>query len=164
MLVVLNEFKVLDALLREISVRKKRGEEDPRAQYTVLLNRLLKENDDLKESSARTQTSRYLKELYKYGYVEREKIGRNVFYDVTGKGRFYHISNRDRLDKSREWHEDPHKGILYSYAIVPSAYGLIHETHDHNKELVGKEKLQEAIKEFKEKNPDLESIIIRLEE
>ena len=43
-----------------------------------------------------------------------------------------------------------------------SEYGLIHDRRDYNKELKGKEKLQEAIKQLKEMNPDLDSIYIRL--
>ncbi len=158
----LDEFKVLDALIREISERKKKRKEDPSVKYTVLLNRVIKENNALNESSARPQTSRYLKELKKGGYIEKEKIGRNVFYDVTAKGRFYHSSNRDRLDHSREWFEEALKGCYLSYAVVPSEYGLIHDRRDYNKELKGKEKLQEAIKQLKEMNPNLDSIYVRL--
>jgi tetratricopeptide (TPR) repeat protein len=158
----LDEFKVLDALIREISERKKKMIKDPRVQYTILLNRVIKENNALNESSARPQTSRYLKDLKKEGHIEKEKIGRNVFYDVTAKGRFYHLSNRDRLDHSRKWFEEALKGCYLSYAVVPPEYGLIHDRRDYNKELKGKEMLQEAIKQLKEMNPDLDSIYIRL--
>jgi len=158
----LNEFKVLDALIREIGVREKKGVDDPRVQYTVLLNRVIQENDGLMESSARPQTSRYLNELRENGYVEKEKIGRNVFYDVTARGRFHHLSNRDRLDHSREWFEGALKGFYYSFAVVPSGYGLIQERRSHEKELNGKEKLQETVKYLKDRNPYLDSIYVRL--
>lgn len=158
----LDEFKVLDALIREISERKKKRIEDPRVQYTVLLNRVIKENNALNESSARPQTSRYLKELKKDGYIEKEKIGRNVFYDVTTKGRFFNSSNRDRLEHSREWFEEALKGCYLSYAIGPSKFGLIQDRKDYNNELKGKEKLHETIKQLKKMNPDLDSIYVRL--
>jgi DNA-binding PadR family transcriptional regulator len=159
----LNSFKVLDALIREINERKKKGLEDPRAQYTVLLNRVINENNSLNESSARPQISRYLKRLMKDGFVVKEKIGRKVFYDVTAKGRFEHLSNRDRLDHSREWYEEAYNDCYYSFSITPSKYGLIHERRTRN-ELKGKDELMDAIQKLRKVNPGLESVYIRLED
>ena len=164
MLGALSDLMVLDALIREIKVRRKKGYEDPRATYTVLLNRVIQENTGLKESSARPQTSRYLKNLGKDGYVVREKIGRNVFYDVTAAGRFYHLTSMDRLDPSRKWVEELLQGCYMSFAVVPPSYGLIHERRDESIELKGKEKLQELVNKIKELNPELDSLYIRFDQ
>lgn len=159
----LDEFKVLDALIREINTRKKKGIKDPRAQYTVLLNRVIKENNGVKESSARPQTSKYLKNLRKDGYVVREKIGRNAWYDVTAPGRLFHLTCRDRLDPSRRWLEEPLQGCYLSYAVIPPSSGLIHERLEAN-EFKGKAILEELVDQLKRLNPDLDSLFIRLDQ
>jgi DNA-binding MarR family transcriptional regulator len=161
---VLSELIVLDALIREIKVRRKRGLQDPRAPYTVILNRLILENNGLKESSARPQASRYLKRLGKEGYIFREKKGRNVFYDVTPKGRHMHLNSMDRLNPSRKWGEHQEQGILYSFAMVPASYGLIHERRGESIELKGKEQIMELVNQIKEQNPELDSLIIRFDQ
>jgi hypothetical protein len=157
----LNEFQVLDALIREIQVRRKKGIEDPRATYTVLLNRVIQENTGLNESSARPQTSRYLKNLMKEGYVVKEKIGRNVFYDVTAEGRFYCLTSKDRLDPSRKWFEEMLQGCYMSFAVVPPGLGIIREKRDEQVELHGKDRVQELVNQIKKMNPDLDSIYLR---
>ena len=159
----LNEYKILDALIREINIRKKKDIKDPRPTYTVLLNRVIKENNGVEESSARPQTSKYLNNLRKDGYVVKEKIGRNVFYDVTAPGRLYHLTSRDKLDPSRRWQEEPLQGCYLSYAIVPPSNGLIHERLE-SEELKGKAILKELVGQLKKLNPDLDSLFIRLDQ
>lgn len=163
MLGALNDLQVLDALIREIDVRRKKGYDDPRATYTVLLNRVIQENTGLKESSARPQTSRYLTNLRKAGYIDKEKIGRNVFYDVTAEGRFYCLTNMDMLDPSRKWFEEMLRGCYASFAVVPPCYGIIREKRDESVELRGKEELQQLVNHLKELNPDLDSLYIRFD-
>lgn len=158
----LNEYIVLDSLIRAVSERRKMGEIETRVNYTMLLNRIIKENDQVKEASARPQVSRYLKGLLSDGNVSKEKIGRNVFYYVTARGSFYHQSNLDLLDHTREYIEDAYGGLIFSSAFSPPGAGLIQERRDHSKGLEGKEILAKAIKIVKEKNPDLESIHIRV--
>jgi len=159
----LNEFQVLDALIREIEVRRKKGNDDPRPTYTVLLNRVIQENTGLKESSARPQTSKYLKNLKKGGYIVKEKIGRNVFYNVTVEGRVYCLTNMDRLDPSRMWFEEMLQGCYMSFAVVPPGYGIIREKRDESVEFKGKEVIQELVKQLKELNPDLDSLYLRFD-
>jgi hypothetical protein len=158
-----NSYIVLDALIRELSERKKRGFVDPRVQFTVLLNRIIKENDDVRETSARPQLAKNLRWLIRDGFIEKEKIGRKVFYDVTAEGKVEYLSNRDKSDPHRKWYEAGITGLYYSYAVTPSDYGLIHERKSHSK-LQNIDQLYEAIKQFKEKNPNLESIYLRLDE
>ena len=160
----LNESVVLDALIRGTNERIKRGETETRVNFTMLLDRIILENDQVNETSARPQFSRHLKSLLRDGNISREKIGRNVFYGVTAKGRFFHVSNRDLLDHTREWIEDAYDGLYFSFAITPPEFGLIHERRNHSKGIEGKEILAKAIKLVKEKNPELDSIHIRIGE
>ena len=160
----LNEYNVLDSLIRAVNERRKKGEVETRVNYTMLLNRIIKENDQVKEASARPQFSRYLKNLLRDGNVSKEKIGRKTFYDVTARGRFYHQSNLDLLDHTREYIEDAFGGMLFSSAFSPPEFGLFQERRNHSKGLEGLEILAEAVKLVKEKNPDLESIHVRVGE
>ena len=160
----LTEYLVLDTLIRAVNERIRRGEAETRVYWTALLNRIIVENDQVNEFSARPQTSKYLGNLLEDGYISKEKIGRNVYYDITAKGRFYHISNRDLLDPSREWLEGAENGIYFSYAVSPPEAGLIQERRDYSKGLEGKEILVEAVKLVKEMNPELDSIHIRVGE
>ena len=89
----MNEYIVLDALIRAVNVRIKRGETETRVNFTRLLDRVIVENDQVNEASARPQVSRHLKVLLRDGNISREKIGRNVLYGVTAKGRIFHVSN-----------------------------------------------------------------------
>jgi hypothetical protein len=158
-----NKYIVLDALVRELGENKKRGHVDPRVQYTVLLNRILKENDDVLESSARPQLAKNLIWLREEGLIEKEKIGRNTFYDVTAEGRFEYLSKRDKIDPYRRWFEGGVPGLYYSAAVSPDKFGLIQERREHSK-LQGIDPFVEAVKKFKDKNPGLESITLRLDE
>lgn len=160
---MLNDFKVLDALIRENNTRTKKGDEDPRATFTALLNRLLKENLGVKESSARPQTAKHLRNLRSDGYITREKIGRNVYYDVTPEGHLYHLTSRDNIDPDRRWFEEPIPGCYLSFAMAPLSSGLINERLDQDG-LQGKEKVRELVRQIKELNPGLDSIFIRLDQ
>jgi len=164
MLGVLSELIVLDALIREIKDRRKRGLEDPRAPFTVILKRLILENNGLKESSARPQMARYLKRLGKENHIIRKQKGRNTFYDVTPKGRHMHLNSKDKLDPNRKWGEHQEQGTLFSFAMVPASYGLINERLDEPIELKGKEQIMELGKLIKELNPELDSFIFRFDQ
>ena len=143
--------------------RKKKELLDPRANYTVLLNRLLKENDGVLESSARPQIAKYLRNLRSDGYITKERIGRNVYYDVSADGRIYHLTSRDNMDSSRRWLEEPIQGGYLSYAVAPVEGGLINERLEQDG-LLGKEKIKELVRQIKEENPDIDSIYIRLDQ
>jgi hypothetical protein len=162
-LVALNQFRVLDALIRSVNERRKQGLEDPRVPYTMLLNRILKEYDEVKESSARPQTSKLLNRLLDDGKICKEKIGRRVFYDATSKGRRFHLSNRDMVDYNRGWIEEVAQGMYFSVAFTPPKFGLIHERRGHNSRLKGKEILEEAVNKVKKENPNIDSIFIRID-
>jgi len=66
------------------------------------------------------------------------------------------------VDIDREGYEEAVKGMYFSFSITPPEFGLVHERRDINRGLEGKEMLVEALKHVLEKNPDLDSIHIRV--
>jgi DNA-binding PadR family transcriptional regulator len=159
----LYEFKVLDAMLRESIEQRKRGDMSGRVQYSAIVNRVKKERASSIDASVPVQVSRYLKSAIKEGRVEKEKRGRKVFYWLTTKGKTYLMSSRDLLDSSRKWFEEPMVGAYLSYAMTPPEYGLIRERTYEKETFNGKEEIEELVKAIKEKNPNLESLYIRLD-
>ena len=158
----LNMIKVLDALDRESLKLVKSGDKTGEVQYSNLVKRLAAEYPSISSESVPVLASRYLKMALAEGLVTREKRGRNVFYRPTGRGKSLLARRQDQLDTGRRWFEEEmHYGYM-SFALAPKGAPIIGE-YRVDESIRGVKEVVEVMKKLKEKNPDLDSIILRFE-
>jgi DNA-binding MarR family transcriptional regulator len=158
----INKLEVLYALKRESEEGYKRVDMETRVNWSDICRRIKVEHPFINSSSIPVIVSRILKRLVDEKLCEKKEIGRESLYSITPKGRRWLMANQEFFDKRRKWYEEPLEGVYLSYAVTPPEYGLIHEGRNDEK-LKGKEQIEELINEMKEKNPDIETIIIRID-
>lgn len=159
----LSEIEVLYALTRESDEMDKRKNSRKYVIVSDIIRRIETEHPYINELSIPVLISRILNRLEKDELINKNKQGREVILKITPLGRNWLSANMDKLDKTKRWFEKPLNGAYFSYAITPPEYGLIHERKDHDL-LENTKYVDDFIKKIKKENPELDTLILRLNE
>ena len=152
----LSIIQVLDAISREEAIQGRKGNLSGEVTYTVIVNRLLNEELSLRDASTRTEVSRYLKKALADGYLTQTFRGRSKPYKLTADGRVFLTQTRSLLDKKSKWDERMTPDLTMSFLIGPKHGPIIGENIEAEHTLIGVEEMDEVVKQFFNKNPDIQ--------